>query len=75
LYYFMVQDITGRGRGVCYASVAQESAPYLDQMVRSFVEFVGDTSKTSCVMLDKDESEIAAIKQQMPRATILLCTF
>ncbi|ELT89899.1 hypothetical protein CAPTEDRAFT_200595 [Capitella teleta] len=27
------------------------------------------------VMLDKDESEIAAIKQQMPRATILLCTF
>jgi zinc finger SWIM domain-containing protein 3 len=71
----MVQDITGRGRTVFYAFTRRETAPAFDHMLETFVSFVEDASSTQCVMVDKDESEIAAVKTHLPHATVLLCTF
>lgn len=75
LYYFMVQDISGRGRGVFYAFVSAETGPVIDRMVEEFVKAVGDTRKTSCVIDDKDANEIAALQKWMPNTPVLLCTF
>ena len=71
----MVEDITGRGRTVFYAFVRTETGPLLDRMMATFVDFVDSIAATGCVILDKDQNEIAAVRAHLPEADVLLCTF
>ena len=52
-----------------------ESAASLDRVAKDFLAAMGDMTKTSTVMLDRDQASILAMRQNLPHARILLCSF
>ena len=71
----LTQDNLGRGRAVFYAFVHSETADMMKAVLSSSQNMMEDLSKTCTVMLDKDQNEIAAVRDTLPVANILLCRF
>ena len=74
LYTILVEDGNGNGRVVGYCFVSDERQETLELMLKE-ISRVHDFSRVETVILDKDKSEINAVKKVIPNANIELCKF
>ena len=75
LYSFMIEDGNGHGRTVFYAATTDESAQHLRAIVQAFKNSNPCYGNTKVIVIDKDFTEIAVLKDEIPTATILFCQF
>lgn len=70
----MVIDGNGHGQTVGHGLLSSESMISIESFLNWFVGLNSEgVSKTQCVLIDKDFSEIGAIEKAMPGKTISLC--
>ncbi|XP_070563064.1 zinc finger SWIM domain-containing protein 3-like [Ptychodera flava] len=74
LYAFLIEDGEGKGRAVGYAFVKNEKKDTIHKLF-DHVGAKNDLNKVKIVFLDKDFTEISAVKRSMQNAHIMLCTF
>lgn len=75
LFVFVVQDGAGRSHVVAYAFVASEQQ-HVTQLLNIFVKENTAASKTSVVVVDKDSTEISAVRETFPsKPAVQLCQF
>ncbi|XP_026280147.1 uncharacterized protein LOC113207704 [Frankliniella occidentalis] len=74
----VIQVMNGEGKGeaVCYAFLANERKETLTNMLLAFCVQSGQEifEKTNCIVVDKDFSEIGAIRAVMPNAKVHICS-
>ncbi|KAK3916799.1 hypothetical protein KUF71_006400, partial [Frankliniella fusca] len=74
----VIQIMNGEGKGeaVCYAFLANEKKETLTNMLLAFCVQSGQDifAKTNCIVVDKDFSEIGAIRAVMPNAKVHICS-
>lgn len=75
LYSFMIEDGYGHGRTVFYAATTDESAQHLSAIVQAFKQCHPTYGTTKVVIIDKDFTELAVLKEELPNTTILFCQF
>lgn len=69
-----VEDGDGVGQPVAFAVLWRED----EESIKEFLNFIGgnnDISRTKVAAVDKDLSEINAIKQEWPHVSVILCYF
>ena len=73
----MLFHYQGCTRPVAAAFVTRDTKSNIKRFLELFIENYGDeiVSGTSTVFVDKDQKEIAAIREVMPGAQVLLCWF
>lgn len=73
----MVMDGHGSGRAVSYCFIANETMDMLTAVSKCLVSANPEAmSKTKCVVVDKDLSEIGAVKEVLgPDVSVQICTF
>ena len=69
----LVEDENGNGKPVAYSYMRRESKETLRRIIEIF-EY-NDISKIQVVILDKDLTEIAVLKEKLPNTHIQICTF
>ncbi|KAK3922085.1 Protein FAR1-RELATED SEQUENCE 7 [Frankliniella fusca] len=71
-----VMDGEGEGLVVGYAFLSNESQDTLCSMLSYFVKVSGESifDRTECCVVDKDFSEIAAIKEVLPNVAVHICS-
>ena len=74
LFAIMVEDGDGRGKPVAYCFIRSETKENIKQCLTHFCNF-NDVSQSKVIMVDKDLTEINALKSKIPDAEILLCKF
>ena len=74
LFAIMVEDGDGRGKPVAYCFIRSETKENIEQCLTHFCNF-NDVSQSKVIMVDKDLTEINALKSKIPDAEILLCKF
>uniref|UniRef100_A0A2R5LBF0 Putative transcription initiation factor tfiid subunit 3 n=1 Tax=Ornithodoros turicata TaxID=34597 RepID=A0A2R5LBF0_9ACAR len=76
LFVFLVEDGSGRSHVVAYAFVASEQQHVVTHLLQIFVRENGGTAETNVVIVDKDFTEIAAIREAFPsEPAVQLCQF
>ena len=75
LYCFMVEDGFGNGRNVFYAATAEEDSTHLLHIIQSFKAFNPSWSDVRVIIIDKDFTELQALQQEFPQASVLFCQF
>ena len=75
LYSFMIEDGYGHGRTAFYAATTEETGQHLSAIVKAFKDCNPSYSKIKVIVIDKDFTEIAVLKSELPDATVLLCQF
>ena len=75
LYSFMIEDGNGHGRTVFYAATTDENAQHLRAIVQAFKNSNLCYGNTKVIVIDKDFTEIAVLKDEIPTATIVFCQF
>lgn len=73
----MTTDGHGNGRSVGYAFLANEKSVTIEQVISACKSSITevDANKIKTVVIDKDYSELKAIKNVLPVANIQLCNF
>lgn len=66
LFVFIVQDGNGGSQVVTYAFVASEQQHVVSQLLATFVQGNPDTANPKVVVVDKDFTEISAIRTTFP---------
>ena len=74
LYCFMVDDGFGNGRNVFY-SIAEENSMHLLHIIQTFKSFNPLWSNIHVIVIDKDFTELPALEQEFPQASVLFCQF
>ncbi|KAK4474344.1 hypothetical protein MN116_000565 [Schistosoma mekongi] len=75
LYQFVITDGFGRGRTVLFALMRTEKRTDIKQILQSFKNIMGDTSKTTTFTVDCEPGQLRALNEEFPRASIILCLF
>lgn len=76
LFVFVVEDGAGRSHVVAYAFVASEQQHVVTQLLGIFVKENLATARTSVVVVDKDFTEISAVRETFPsKPAVQLCQF
>ncbi|XP_077537073.1 uncharacterized protein LOC144149387 [Haemaphysalis longicornis] len=76
LFVFVVEDGAGRSHVVAYAFVASEQQHVVTKLLDIFVKENTAASKTSVVVVDKDFTEISAVRESFPsKPAVQLCQF
>ncbi|KAH6939389.1 hypothetical protein HPB50_017749 [Hyalomma asiaticum] len=76
LFVFVVQDGCGESQVIAYAFVASEQCHHVTEMLNLFVKENPCSDNTGVIVVDKDFSEISAIRSAFPSApSIQLCQF
>jgi len=75
LYSVMIEDGNGHGRTVFYAATTDESTQHLRAIVQAFKNCNPCYGNTKVIIIDKDFTEMAVLKEEFPTATILFCQF
>ncbi|KAK4474247.1 hypothetical protein MN116_000206 [Schistosoma mekongi] len=75
LYQFVITDGFGRGRTVLFALTRTEKRTDIKQILQSFKNIMGDTSKTITFTVDCAPGQLRALNEEFPRASIILCLF
>ncbi|KAK4472188.1 hypothetical protein MN116_000492 [Schistosoma mekongi] len=75
LYHFVITDGFGRGRTVLFALMRTEKRTDIKQILQSFKNIMGDTSKTTTFTVDCAPGQLRALNEEFPRASIILCLF
>ncbi|RUS72101.1 hypothetical protein EGW08_020146 [Elysia chlorotica] len=74
LFVFMTCDGDNSGVVVAYALVVDEKAATVTQVIDIFIS-KNDITQLSSVTIDKDFSEMKALKDRLPHVDIVLCKF
>ncbi|GFO03884.1 Zinc finger swim domain-containing protein 1 [Plakobranchus ocellatus] len=74
LFVFMTCDGENAGIVVAYALVIDEKSSTVSHIIDIF-KSNNDCSSLSSVTIDKDFSELRAVKEKLPHAEIILCKF
>ena len=75
LYCFMVEDGFGNGRNVYYSATAEEGSVHLLQIIQTFKSFNPSWFNVRVIVIDKDFTELPALEQEFPQASVLFCQF
>ncbi|XP_049517097.1 uncharacterized protein LOC119441311 isoform X2 [Dermacentor silvarum] len=76
LFVFMVEDGAGASHVVAYAFVASEQQHVVTKLLETFVNANSAAARTNVVIVDKDFTEIAAIRETFhSRPAVQLCQF
>lgn len=76
LFVFVVQDGCGESQVIAYAFVASEQCHHVTEMLNLFVKENPCSENTGVIVVDKDFTEISAIRSAFPSApSIQLCQF
>ena len=75
LYCFMVEDEFGNGRNVHYSATAEEGSVHLLQIIQTFKSFNPSWFNVRVIVIDKDFTELPALEQEFPQASVLFCQF
>ncbi|KAK4474257.1 hypothetical protein MN116_000284 [Schistosoma mekongi] len=75
LYQFVITDGFGRGPTVLFALTRTEKRTDIKQILQSFKNIMGDTSKTITFTVDCAPGQLRALNEEFPRASIILCLF
>ena len=75
LYCFMIEDGFGNGRNIFYSATAEESAVHLLHIIQTFKSFNPSWFNIRVIVIDKDFTELPALQQEFPQATVLFCQF
>lgn len=76
LFVFVVEDGSGRSHVVAYAFVASEQQHVVTHLLETFVKDNARAADTNVVVIDKDFTEIAAIREAFPsQPAVQLCQF
>lgn len=76
LFVFMAEDGAGSSHVVAYAFVASEQQHVVSKLLETFVKENAKTSDTNVVIVDKDFTEIAAIRETFnSKPSVQLCQF
>jgi len=75
LYCFMVEDGFGNGRNIFYSATAEESSVHLLNIIQTFKMFNPLWESVRVIVIDKDFTEMPALQQEFPQASILFCQF
>ena len=73
LYCLMTEDGYGHGRVVFYATTTEEDAIHLRKILQSFKENNPAWTSLRVIIIDKDFTEWAVLKEEFPDATVLFC--
>ncbi|KAK4474220.1 hypothetical protein MN116_000064 [Schistosoma mekongi] len=75
LYQFVITDGFGRGRTVLFALTQTEKQTDTRQILQSFKNIIGDTSKTTTFTVGCALGQLRALNDEFPSASIILCLF
>lgn len=75
VYSFMIEDGYGHGRTVFYAATTEESTQHLTSIVKAFKASNSCYLKTKVIIIDKDFTELAILREKFPGASVLFCQF
>ena len=75
LLSILVEDGNGAGQCVAYGLIARETKDTIAKFLDFFVQTNPAVSRTEVVLIDKDFSELAALKKVIPNADVFLCLF
>ena len=75
LYSFMIEDGYGHGRTIFYAATSDESAHHLTAIIQAFKMCNPSYERTRVVIIDKDFTELAVLKEEFRDSTVLFCQF
>ena len=75
VYIFMASDQLGNGRVVAAAVVASETCEILEEVFSEFASVNNSENIVKTIIVDKDLSEINAIKKIFKQANVFLCLF
>ena len=75
LYCFMVKDGFGNGRNVFYSATAEESSVHFLHIIQTFKSFYPLWISDQVIVIDKDFTELPALQQEFPQASVLFCQF
>ena len=75
LYSFMIEDGNGHGRTIFYAAATDESTQNLMAIVQAFKQCHPAYVYTKVCIIDKDFTELAVLKEELPDTTILFVSF
>ncbi|KAK4474278.1 hypothetical protein MN116_000366 [Schistosoma mekongi] len=75
LYQFVITDGFGRGRTVLFALMRTKKRTDKKQILQSFKNKMGDTSKTTTFTVDCVFGQLRALNEEFPSASIILCLF
>ena len=74
LYILMVVDGNGESEVIGLWIVASEDKPTISHLMEIFITY-NNTSKTKCIMADKDMTERNVLAEELPSAILLICLF
>ena len=74
LNVILVDDENGNGKPVAYTFLRRETKENLTRVMEIFGEY-NDLTKINVVMIDKDLTEIAILREKLPAAHIQICSF
>ncbi|KAK4474312.1 hypothetical protein MN116_000397 [Schistosoma mekongi] len=75
LYQFVITDSFGRGRTVLFALTQTGKRTDIKQILQSFKNIMGDTSKTTTFTIYCAPGQLRALNKEFPSASIILCLF
>ncbi|XP_037512314.2 uncharacterized protein LOC119389173 [Rhipicephalus sanguineus] len=76
LFVFVIEDGFGRSHVVAYAFVASEQQHVVTQLLQTFVKENEEAARTNVVVVDKDFTEINAVRETFPsKPAVHLCQF
>ena len=71
----MVEDGFENGRNVHYSATAEEGSVHLLQIIQTFKSFNRSWFNERVIAIDKDFTELPALEQEFPQASVLFCQF
>ena len=74
LNVILVDDENGNGKPVAYTFLRRETKENLTRVMEIFGEY-NDLTKINVVMIDKDLTEIAILREKLPAAHLQICSF